>query len=86
MPVMEGKAVLYEQLVGISAVPILIESTDVDHIVQTVKTVAPTLVPFTWRTLLLLLVLKSKRACSRTWQYLFCTTINTQRQLLRLER
>ncbi len=42
MPVMEGKAVLYEQLVGISAVPILIESTDVDHIVQTVKSIAPT--------------------------------------------
>lgn len=42
MPVMEGKAVLYEQLVGISAVPILIDSTDSDYIVQTVKGIAPT--------------------------------------------
>jgi len=42
MPVMEGKSVLYEQLVGISAVPILIDSTDSDHIVQTVKAIAPT--------------------------------------------
>jgi malate dehydrogenase (oxaloacetate-decarboxylating) len=42
MPVMEGKSVLYEQLVGISAIPILIESTDKDHIVQTVKAIAPT--------------------------------------------
>jgi malate dehydrogenase (oxaloacetate-decarboxylating) len=42
MPVMEGKAVLYEQLVGISAVPILIDSTDIDYIVQTVKGIAPT--------------------------------------------
>jgi malate dehydrogenase (oxaloacetate-decarboxylating) len=42
MPVMEGKSVLYEQLVGISAVPILIDSADADHIVQTVKAIAPT--------------------------------------------
>ena len=42
MPVMEGKSVLYEQLVGISAVPILIDSTDVDVIVATVKAIAPT--------------------------------------------
>ena len=42
MPVMEGKSVLFEQLVGISAVPILIDSADVDHIVQTVTAIAPT--------------------------------------------
>jgi malate dehydrogenase (oxaloacetate-decarboxylating) len=42
MPVMEGKSVLYEQLVGISAVPILIDSSDADYIVQTVKAIAPT--------------------------------------------
>ncbi|MBU6453262.1 MAG: NAD(P)-binding domain-containing protein [Cyanobacteria bacterium REEB67] len=42
MPVMEGKSVLYEQLVGISAIPILIESTDVDTIVETVKNIATT--------------------------------------------
>jgi malate dehydrogenase (oxaloacetate-decarboxylating) len=42
MPVMEGKAVLYEQLVGISAIPILIESHDVDVIVETVKNIATT--------------------------------------------
>jgi malate dehydrogenase (oxaloacetate-decarboxylating) len=42
MPVMEGKAVLYEQLVGISAVPILIDSANIDEIVATVKAIAPT--------------------------------------------
>jgi malate dehydrogenase (oxaloacetate-decarboxylating) len=42
MPVMEGKAVLYEQLVGISGVPILIDSSDIDYIVETVKGIAPT--------------------------------------------
>ncbi len=42
MPVMEGKAVLYEQLVGISAIPILIDSRDVDEIVSTIKGIAPT--------------------------------------------
>jgi len=42
MPVMEGKSVLYEQLVGVSGVPILIDSTDVDTVVETVKAIAPT--------------------------------------------
>ncbi len=42
MPVMEGKSVLFAQLVGISAVPILIESTDSDYIVETIKAIAPT--------------------------------------------
>jgi len=42
MPVMEGKSVLYEQLVGISAIPILIDSRNVDEIVNTIKGIAPT--------------------------------------------
>lgn len=42
MPVMEGKSVLYEQLVGISAVPILLECTDVESVVAAVKAIAPT--------------------------------------------
>ncbi len=42
MPVMEGKAVLYDQLVGISAIPILLNSTDIDTIVNTVVEIAPT--------------------------------------------
>lgn len=42
MPVMEGKSVLYQQLVGISAVPILLNSTDTDVIVNTVAEIAPT--------------------------------------------
>ncbi|HEY9786902.1 MAG TPA: malic enzyme-like NAD(P)-binding protein [Candidatus Obscuribacterales bacterium] len=42
MPVMEGKSVLYEQLVGISAVPILLNATDVDTVVNTVAEIAPT--------------------------------------------
>lgn len=42
MPVMEGKAVLYEQLVGISATPILIDTLDPERFVETVLQVAPT--------------------------------------------
>lgn len=42
MPVMEGKSVLFSQLVGISAVPILIESTDSDYIIESIKAIAPT--------------------------------------------
>ncbi|HUU63802.1 MAG TPA: malic enzyme-like NAD(P)-binding protein [Dehalococcoidia bacterium] len=42
MPVMEGKAALLQQLVGISGIPILLDSTDPDEIVETVKHIAPT--------------------------------------------
>lgn len=42
MPVMEGKAMLLETLVGLSGVPILLDTTDVDTIVETVATIAPT--------------------------------------------
>jgi len=42
MPVMEGKAMLMETLVGLSGVPILLNSQDVDTIVETVATIAPT--------------------------------------------
>jgi malate dehydrogenase (oxaloacetate-decarboxylating) len=42
MPVMEGKAVFYDQFAGISAMPILINATDVDGFVDTVLRIAPT--------------------------------------------
>jgi malate dehydrogenase (oxaloacetate-decarboxylating) len=42
MPVMEGKAVFYGQFAGISAMPILIDATDVDTFVDTVIRIAPT--------------------------------------------
>jgi malate dehydrogenase (oxaloacetate-decarboxylating) len=42
MPVMEGKAALLQQLVGISGIPILLDTTDPDEIVETVKHIAPT--------------------------------------------
>ncbi len=42
MPVMEGKSVLFEQLVGISGIPILIESTKTDEVIETIKAIATT--------------------------------------------
>jgi malate dehydrogenase (oxaloacetate-decarboxylating) len=42
MPVMEGKAVFYRQFAGISAMPILIDTEDVDSFVETVVRIAPT--------------------------------------------
>jgi malate dehydrogenase (oxaloacetate-decarboxylating) len=44
MPVMEGKAVFYDQFAGISAMPILIDADadDVDGFVETVRRIAPT--------------------------------------------
>jgi malate dehydrogenase (oxaloacetate-decarboxylating) len=42
MPVMEGKAVFYRQLAGVSAMPILIDTKDVATFVETVVRIAPT--------------------------------------------
>jgi len=41
MPVMEGKAVLFKQFGGIDAIPICLDTTDVDEIVETVVRLAP---------------------------------------------
>jgi malate dehydrogenase (oxaloacetate-decarboxylating) len=41
MPVMEGKALFYAQLVDVTAVPILIDTKDVDEFVDTVIRIAP---------------------------------------------
>ncbi len=42
MPVMEGKAVFYRQFAGISAMPILIDASEPDEFVETVKRIAHT--------------------------------------------
>jgi malate dehydrogenase (oxaloacetate-decarboxylating) len=41
MPVMEGKALFYAQLADISAMPILVDTKDVDEFVATVARIAP---------------------------------------------
>ena len=41
MPVMEGKAVLFKQFAGVDAVPICLDTKDVDEIVDTVARLAP---------------------------------------------
>jgi len=42
MPVMEGKAALLQQLVGVSGIPILLSTTDTEETVNTIKHIAPT--------------------------------------------
>ena len=41
MPVMEGKAVLFKQFAGVDAIPICLDTTDADEIVETVVRLAP---------------------------------------------
>lgn len=41
MPVMEGKAVLFAHLVGISGIPILLDTKDVDTAVETIVRISP---------------------------------------------
>jgi len=40
LPVIEGKAALLASLVGLSGIPILVESTSIDHFVDTVRAIA----------------------------------------------
>jgi malate dehydrogenase (oxaloacetate-decarboxylating) len=42
MPVMEGKALLFKHFAGVDAVPLCLDTTDVDEIVDTVARLAPT--------------------------------------------
>ena len=42
MPVMEGKAMLMETLVGLSGIPILLNTRDTDQIIDTIANIAPT--------------------------------------------
>ena len=42
MPVMEGKAALFDHFVGVSGIPILIQNHDPRVIIETVKQIAPT--------------------------------------------
>ena len=41
LPVMEGKAALFSEFAGLNAVPIVLDTTDVDAIVDTVERIAP---------------------------------------------
>jgi malate dehydrogenase (oxaloacetate-decarboxylating) len=42
MPVMEGKAILFKEFADVDAFPILVDSKDVDEIVNAVRLIAPT--------------------------------------------
>jgi malate dehydrogenase (oxaloacetate-decarboxylating) len=42
MPVMEGKSVIFEQMVGISGIPILVDSNDPKVVIETIRSIAPT--------------------------------------------
>ncbi len=50
MPVMEGKAALFDALVGINGVPILIQSKDTEEIIRTVASSPPRSAPSRSRT------------------------------------
>ncbi len=41
MPVMEGKAALFDQLANVNAIPILLNVNEPEEIIQTVKNISP---------------------------------------------
>jgi malate dehydrogenase (oxaloacetate-decarboxylating) len=42
LPVMEGKAVLFKELGGVDAFPVVLNTQDTEEIIKTIKTIAPT--------------------------------------------
>lgn len=42
MPVMEGKAVLFKEFAGVNAIPLCLDTQDVDELVKTITYLAPT--------------------------------------------
>jgi malate dehydrogenase (oxaloacetate-decarboxylating) len=42
MPVMEGKAILFKQFADVDAIPLCLDTKDIDQLVQTVKVLEPT--------------------------------------------
>ncbi|GAA1628934.1 MULTISPECIES: NADP-dependent malic enzyme [Brevibacterium] len=42
LPVMEGKCALFKRFAGLNAIPIVIDTNDVDEIVQTIERISPT--------------------------------------------
>ncbi len=42
MPVMEGKAVILMEMAGVSAIPVLVDTSDPDEFIRTVSLIAPT--------------------------------------------
>ena len=58
---MEGKAVLLDQFVGLSGIPILLNTSDPDEIVETVKHIHKDLEQFYWRTLALHIASRLKK-------------------------
>lgn len=42
MPVMEGKAALFQRFAGIDSIPIVLDTQDTEEIIQTIKAIAPT--------------------------------------------
>ena len=80
LPVMEGKAVLFKQFGGVDAVPICLDCTDVDELVETVVRLAPASAGSTSRT-------SARRAASRSsggsrarWTSRSSTTTSTARR------
>jgi len=77
MPVMEGKAVLFDALVGINGVPILLASKDTEEIIRTVAIIAPTFGAIKLEDSRRRSASKSSDASTRCWTSRSCTMTST---------
>ena len=50
LPVMEGKSALFKAFGGLDSIPIVLDTTDVDEIVETLVRLRPASARSTWRT------------------------------------
>ena len=80
LPVMEGKAVLFKQFGGVDAVPVCLDTQDIDEIVAVVRRWRPRSAGSTWRTSAPRAASRSSAGSTRRWTSRSSTTTSTARR------
>ena len=81
MPVMEGKAMLMESLVGLSGIPILLNTKDPDEIIEIVAAIAPTFAAIQLEDISAPRCFRDRRRASKDgWTSRSCTMTSTAQQ------
>ncbi len=80
LPVMEGKALLFKDFGGVDAVPLVLDTTEVDEIIETVARLAPSFGASTSRTSVRRVASRSSDAFRRCSTSRSSTTTSTGRR------
>ena len=80
LPVMEGKSLIFRRFADLDAVPICLDATDPDDIVDTVRRIAPTFGAIMLEDISAPRSSRSKRACRTRSTFRSCTMTSTPRR------